>query len=254
MTRNHSFSAAGKTHPVDANPASTELKSGSKPVRGLFEPPDWDFRTHGILFKKDIEEAQKLKRRKPEAFKSSVRAQAIVAYSEQSLRWQIALGKAVVGNIPQPVQDLWIAADRKRKPKERLSAIDRFSCLFQKLPMNVAINLFKWLNGGSRSEVVKALDRTMIVVKADPKTGHLVETNGRGRKRSSTTITRIELAARRGNEGISQSKMARELFPNLPKEQAYARTRDFFLKNRWAIERTKYHLQHQPEPSRKSSY
>jgi len=238
-----SLPAAGKTRLL-ARPNSSPVapKATSKQIRGIMRPPHWDFKTHGLLFSKDIEEARKLKRENPAAFKSSARAQEIVAWSEQSVTWQIARGRAFAEDIPQPFWDFWIARDRKRKPKERFAALDRFARLFAKIPMNVGIALFDWLNGGPKSEVVRALGRTVWTMQIDPKTGSLTEVDGRGRKRSSATKERIELAARRRNENSSKRKMATELFPNLPQQQAYARTRDFFLKYRYAIERMRYRL------------
>jgi hypothetical protein len=237
--------AVGKTQLSGGpNHAPVDRKTTNKEGREAGRPPKWDFKRHGLLFEADVQEALKLKSESPAAFKSSDRAQAIVAWSERSLRWQIALGRAIAEGIPQPFRDLWIAKDRKRKPKERLAAIERFACLFNRIPMNVGIALFDWPNGGSKLEVVKALD-TVVTLKMDPKTGDLAEADGRGRKKSPATARRIELAAQRRNDGISQRKMATELFPHLYQEQAYTRTRDFFLKNRYAIERVRYRLRHQ---------
>lgn len=250
---NPSLPAAGKTRllaPSNSSPVAP--KAASKQIRGTQRPPYWDFKTRGLLFSEDIEEALKLKRENPAAFKSSVRAQEIVAWSEQSAKWQVALGRAIAKNFPRPFRDLRIARDRKRKPKERFAALDRFARLFGKIPMNVGIALFNWLNGGPKSEVVTALDRTVVALQIDPRTGALIEADGRGRKRSSATKERIELAARRRNENISERKMATELFPNLPQQQAYARTRDFFLKYRYAIERMRYRLRNLSQTSPKS--
>jgi hypothetical protein len=208
-------------------------------------PPEWDFKRYGLLFGAEEEEALKLKSENPAAFESSDRAQAIVAWSERNTRWHIAFRRAIAEGIPQPFRDLSIASDRTRKPKERLVALDRFASLFNEMPMNVGIAFFNWLNGGSKLEIVRALNRTVVTLKVDPKTGDLTEVDGRGRKRSPATARRIELAARRRNDGISQRKMATEPFPHLNQEQAYARTRDFFLKNRYAIELVAYRLRRQ---------
>jgi len=250
---NPSLPAAGKTRPL-ARRASAHVapKTANKQIQGANRPPKWDFRTDGILFEKDVEEALKLKTENPTAFNSSVRAQKIVAYEEQFAKRLEAHAEAVAKNYPKPLIDLRIARDRKRTPKERFAALERFAGLFQKIPMNVAIALFAWLNGGPKSEVARALGRTVVKAEIDPKTGDLVEVDGRGRKKSSDTKKRIERAARRRNENISQRKMASELFPNLPQQQAYARTRDFFLKNRYAIERMRYRLQELPQTSPKS--
>jgi len=226
-----------------AKTSKTLAKNLSNPEAD--RPPKWDFKRHGLLFDADEQEALKLKSENPAAFKSSERAQAIVARSERSLRWQIALGRAIAAGIPEPFRDLRIARDRTCKPKERFAALERFACLFNRIPMNVGKALFDWLNGGSELEVVRALDRTVVTLKVDPKTGDLVEADGRGRKKSPATARRIDLAARRRNDGKSQRKMATELFPHLNQEQAYARTRDFFLKNRYAIERVAYRLRRQ---------
>jgi hypothetical protein len=247
--------AAKKTRLL-ARPNSSLVapKAASKQIRGAKKPPDWDFKTYGILFEKDVEEALKLKRENPTAFKSSVRAQKIVAFSERSTKWRIDLGRAFAKNYPRPFRDLRIARDQKRKPKERFAALERFWRLFAKIPMNVGIALFEWLNGGPKSAVVSALDRTVFALRTDPKTGDLAEADGRGRKRSSATIKRIELAARRRNANISQREMATELFRNLPQQQAYARTRDFFFKYRYAIERMRYDLRSRSQTSPKSRH
>jgi len=146
--------------PVRANATPVEPKAASRTGRGTMKRPHWDFRTHGILFTKDIEEARKLKVEDPAAFKSSARAQAIVTYAEKSSEWQIALLRAFAKSIPRPFRDLWLARNRTRKPNERLVAIERFARVFDKLPMNVGVALFNWLEGGPKSEVVKALGRT----------------------------------------------------------------------------------------------
>jgi hypothetical protein len=250
---NPSLPAAGKTR-VLARPNSSPVapKAAIKQVRGAKGPPHWDFKADGLLFSEDIEEALKLKRENPAAFKSSVRAQRIVAWSEQSAKWQLARARAIAKNFTWPFPDLRIARDRKRKPKVRLAALDRFVRLFYKMPMNVNIALFNWLNGGSKSEVVTALNRTGVPFQIDHRTGALIEADGRGRKRSFATNERIERAARRRNENMSQREMATELFPDLTNEQAYTRTRDFFLKYRYAIERMRYRLRRLSQTSPKS--
>lgn len=227
------------------NHAPVDRKTANKEAQETDRPPKWDFKKYGLIFEADVQEALKLESENPAAFKSSDRAQAIVAWSQRSLRWQIALGRAFAEGIPQPFRDLRIARDRTRKPKERFAALERFARLFDSIPMNVGIALFDWLNGGSRHEVFKALDRIVVKVKIDPRTGDLAEADRRGRKKSSATAKRIELAARRRNDGISERKMATELFSRLYQEQAYTRTRDFFLKNRYAIERMRYRLRRQ---------
>jgi hypothetical protein len=250
---NPSLPAAGTKRSL-ARPDSAPVapKAASKQIRVTKKPPNWDFKTHGILFEKDIQEALKLKRENPAAFKSSVRAQEIVAYSEQSPKRMEAHARAAAKNLPKPLVDLRIARDPKHTPKERFAALDRFAGLFEKIPMNVAIALFDWLKGGPKSEVERALSRDVVRAEIDPKTGDLVEVDGRGRKRTSSTKQRIELAARRRNDNISQRQMASDLYPNLPQQQAYARTRDFFLKNRYAIERMRYHLRRLLQTSPKS--
>jgi len=235
-----------------AKTATVDLKAASKQVRWIKKPPHWDYKKHGLLFPKDIDEARKLRSENPAAFKSSVHAQEIVAWSEQSDRCQLASARAMTKNFKWPFPDLRIARDQKRKPKERLAALDRFVRLFYKMPMNVNKALFNWLEGGPKSAVINALNSTAVALKTDPKTGALVEANGRGRKRSSATKKRIELAARRRNENFSERRMATELFSNLHQQQAYARTRDFFLKYRYAIERMRYHLRNRSQTSPKS--
>jgi hypothetical protein len=243
---------AGKTRPLARlNSAPVAPKTASKQVQGTEGPPNWDFKTRGLLFQADVDEAMKLKRENPAAFKSSIRAQEIVAWSEQSAKWKLALGRSMAENFPRPLRDLRIARDRKRKPKERFAALERFASLFEKIPMNVGVALFDWLNGGPRSDVVRALSLTVVALEIDPKTGALVEADGRGRKRSAATKQRIERAARRRNANISQREMATELFPNLPQQQAYARTRDFFFKYRYAIERMRHRLRSLPQTSPK---
>ncbi len=152
--------------------------------------------------------------------------------------------------LPQPFRDLWIAGNRKLKPKRRLAAIERFKRLFGHIPMNVAIALFNWLNGGPKSEIIRALDRTVATLHLDSKTGALAEADGRGRKRSPNTNERLTLAARRQNEGMSQREMSTELFPGLPQRQAYTRTRDFFLKHRYHIELMRHRLLQKSRPAR----
>jgi hypothetical protein len=248
---NPSLLLAGKTRvQVSDNPAAGEPKAASKKVRRTKGPPEWDFKKHGLLFSEDIEEAQELKRENPAAFNSSARAQKIVAYVEDSLRWQVARGSALEKSLPRPFRDLRIARDRSRKPKERFAALDRFARLVDKIPLNVVTALFAWLDGGPKSEVAKALDRTVVTLKVDPKTGALAEANGRGRKRGAATIKRIELAARLSNDGLSKRKMATELFPHVAQGQAYARTRDFFLKYRYAIELMAHCLRRRSQSSR----
>src|SRR5579864_8523903 len=250
-----SLPAASKTRPLArSNSAPLALKTASKQIRVAMKPPDWDFKTYGLLFVRDVEEARKLQRENPTAFKSSVRAQTIVDWSEQSVKWQIAQERAIANNIPRPFRDLRIARDRKRNPKDRFAALERFWCVFSKIPMNVGIALFEWLDGGLKSEVVRALGQTRVALKIDPKTGHLSEADGRGRKMNSATLKRIELAARRRNENISERKMATELFPNLPQQQAYARTRDFFFKYRYAIERMRHRFRGLSRTSPKSRH
>ena len=243
----------GKTRlPVRANATPDEPKAASKIIRGAIKPADWDFKRLGVVFEKDVEEARKLKLENPAAFKKSVRAQEIVAKAEQASKWQIALGIAFAKSIPRPFRDLWLARDRTRKPKERLAAIERFARVFDKIPMNVGVALFKMLDGGPEGEVIEALGRPRVCLKRDPRTGEVAEADGRGRKRSPATQRRIETAARRLNEGISQKKMAVELYPRLDAEIAYGRTRDFFLKNRFAIDYVRRRLQIPLKPSRKA--
>jgi hypothetical protein len=243
--------AAGsfKANCLAINATRVKPKATRRKFQGPKGPPSWDFRKHGLLFSKDIEEALKLKRENPDAFKSSPSAQAIVAWCEQDVKWQMALARSFARSFPRPFRDHSIARDRKRKPNERFAALERFARLFGKIPMNVGIALFNWLNGGSKNEVVKALGRTVVALKIDPKTGALAEADRRGRKMSRATQEKIGLAARRRNEGVTEGKMATELYPNLLQPQAYARTRDFFLKYRYAIERMRYRLRHLPQTS-----
>jgi hypothetical protein len=228
-TETPSLRAAGKTR-IPAEP-----KASTKTVQGNREPSDWDFRANGLLFWEDVKEAHELKREDPDAFKSSIRAQKIVAFVEYSLKSQRALEREFEKNIPRAFRDLSIARDRKRKAKERLAAIDRFAKPFGKIPMNVGIALFHWLDGGNKNEIIQALGQTAVKLTITPQTGELVEVDGRGRRRSSATVKRIELAARLSSDGISQRKMAARLFPNISQEQAYAKTRDFFHKYRYLI-------------------
>jgi hypothetical protein len=78
-TENPSLKAAGKTR-IPAEP-----KAARKTVEKNREPSEWDFRANGLLFWEDVKEAQALKREDPDAFKSSVRAQKIVAFVEDLL-------------------------------------------------------------------------------------------------------------------------------------------------------------------------
>lgn len=224
-------------------------KVADKRDRGLEGPPAWDFRKYGLLYQEDIDGALKLQREDPAAFKSSLRAQEIVAWAERSATWQLNLGKAFEKSILQPFRDFWAARDSKRKPQERLAAFERFARLFQKIPMNVAVALFSWLNGGPISKLIEALNRQVTTLIVDPKTGDLAERDGRGRKTSLATKKRIGLGARLTNAGVSKRKMATKLYPDLPQEQAYARTRDFFLKYGYLIERTAYRLRRRSQPS-----
>jgi len=221
-TENPTLQVAGKTK------FPAEAKAARKTVRGTRESSDWDFRANGLLFWEDVKEAQALKREDPDAFKSSVRAQKIVAFVEDVLKSQSALEREFEKNIPRALRDLSIARDRKRKTKERLAAIDRFGKSFGKIPLNVGTALIHWLDGGSKNEVIQALGRTVVTLMINPQTGESAEVDGRGRKRSSATVKRIELAARLSNDGFSERKMAPRLFPNMPEEKAYVRTRDLF--------------------------
>jgi len=220
---------AGKTR------VPAEAKAARKTVQANREPSDWDFRANGLLFWEDVKEAQALKREDPDAFKSSIRAQKIVAFVEDVLKSQSALEREFEKNIPRAFRDLSIARDRKRKTKERFAAIDRFAKSFGKIPLNVGIALFHWLNGGNKNDVIQALGRTVVTLTINPQTGELAEVDGRGRKRSSATVKRIELAARLSNDGFSERKMAPRLFPNMPQEKAYVRTRDLFHDYRYWI-------------------
>jgi hypothetical protein len=248
-------SARKPVPPARSNDGATNQKPTNKKVQQANARPDRDFRKYGIIFEADIQKKLKLKRQNPAAFKSSVRAQAIVAYSERSTEWMIACAEAAAKSIPQPFRDLWIAKDRKRKPNERLAAIERFARLFDNMPMNVGVALFDWLKGGSRNEVIKALQEGVVTLKSSPKTGDLIKVDGRGRKQRSETLERIKLAAQRRNDGVSERQMAAELFPNLlHEEDAYTRTRDFFLRNRYAIERMRHRLKNRAQSTRRSSH
>jgi hypothetical protein len=154
--------------------------------------------------------------------------------------------------MPPPLDDFFIAISPKRRPNERFAALDRFARVFLKIRVNVFVALFDYLNGGPESEVVKALGRKAVTFKRDSKTGALVEVDGRGRKRSPATRERIRLAAQRINEGCTQRKMAPELFPDLTKDQAYGRTRDFCHKHRFELIRVRLLLQPRPKSSRQA--
>ena len=228
-TKNPSRQAPDKTR------MSAETKVVRNNVLGNREPADWDFRRDGLLLWEDVEEAQRLKREDPDAFKSSIRAQRTLAFVEASLESQRALKRKFAKNIPSALRDLSIARNRKYKTKERLAALDRFAESFGRIPMNVGSALFNWLNGGNNDEVIRALGRTEVTLTINPRTGELTEADGRGRKKDSATVKRIELAAQLIKEGISERKMAARLFPNLSKEKAYARTRDLFHDSRYWI-------------------
>jgi hypothetical protein len=246
LTKNPSFQAADKTRTV------AEAKAGRNTVQG--DAPEWNFRENGLLFWEDVEEAQKLKREDPDAFKSSIHAQKIVAFLEGSLESQRAIEREFEKNIPRAFRDLSIARDRKLKSKERFAAINRFAKSFGKIPVNVGIALFRWLDGGNKNDVIWALGRTVVTLTIDPKTGELTEPDARGRKKRSTTVKRIEFAARLINDRISQAKMAAKLFPKLPQEKAYVRTRDFFHDYRYWIaimaHRFRRRSQSSPKPHR----
>jgi hypothetical protein len=235
---------AGKTR------VPLEAKAVRNAVQGNREPSDWDFRANGLLFWEDVKEAQALKREDTDAFKSSIRAQKIVAFVEDSLQSQLALEREFEKNIPRAFRDLSIARDRRRKTKERLAAIDRFGKSFGRIPLNVGIALFHWLDGGNENEVIQALGRTVVTLTIDPRTGALAEADGRGRKRSYATLKRIELAARLSNDGFSECKMAPRLFPNMPKEKAYDRTRDLFCDYRYWIALMAHRLRTRSHPHR----
>ena len=177
-TENPTLQEAGKTR-IPAEP-----KPSRKTVQENCEPSDWDFRVNGLLFWEDVKEAHELKRENPVAFKSSIRAQKIVAFVEDSLESQSALEREFEKNIPTAFRDLSVARDRKRKAKERLAAIDRFAKSFGKIPMNVGIALFHWLNGGNENEVIQALSRTVVAFTISPQTGDLTKADGRGRKKT----------------------------------------------------------------------
>jgi hypothetical protein len=226
--------------------------SASAKVGAVLGPPPWDFRKYGLFSEEELRDALKLKRENRGAFKSSIRAQELVAYCERRVRWEISLAKAAEENIPQPLRDLGTATDRKCKPKQRFAALQRFKRSFGKIPMNVAIALFKWLEGGPKSDLQNALDRKVVTLKVNPKTGHLAEVDGRGQKIAPATIRRVKFVARLHNDGLSQRKIAPKLFPNLSVDQAYVRTRDFFFNYRYLIELSAYRLRRRPQPSGKS--
>jgi hypothetical protein len=245
QTENPTLPVAGKTR-IPAEP-----KAARKTVQGNREPSKWDFRANGLLFWEDLEEARELEREDPDAFKASARAQKIVSFARDWVESQCALEREIEKNIPSAFRDLSIARNRKYKTKERLAAIDRFAKSFGKIPMNVGIALFHWLDGGNENEVIQALGRTVVALAADPKTGELAKVDGRGRKRSVATVKRIELAARLSNDGISQRKMAARLFPNLPQEKAYLRTRDLFHNYRYWLAVTEHRLRSRSQSSPK---
>jgi hypothetical protein len=58
----------------------------------------------------------------------------------------------------------------------------------------------------------------------------------RGRKQDPRTPARILLAAKCKAEGMTQYKMARQLFPELSQNAAYSLTRPFLSQNKLAIE------------------
>jgi hypothetical protein len=187
------------------------------PALNSGEPPDWIKK----FFREDEKKALELLRK----------ARIVSPDQLQPL-------ERFVTDPPGWMQDLTIAADRKKEPEERLAAFERFDELFSKMPTIVAEPLFRWLEGqGSRSEVIKALENPVqVVVKFHPKTGKLVKDN-RGRRRDPATERNILLAAQRRNEGVSQRDMATELFPQLDQDKAYKETRDLFSKYRYAIDR-----------------
>lgn len=229
LPKNPSLGAADKTRMF------AEAKVGRNTVQRNREASDWDFRRDGLLFWQDVEEAHRLKREDPDAFKSSIRARKIAAFVEDSLVSQRALEREFENNIPSALRDLSVARNPKRTTKERLAAIDRFAKSFSKIPVNAAIALFRWLDGGNKNDVIQALGRTVVTLTINPQTGDLTEAERRGRKRRSATVRRIELAARLSKERISERKMAARLFPNLPQDKAYARTRDLFHDYRYWI-------------------
>jgi hypothetical protein len=198
-----------------------------------------------------VKEAQRLKHEDPDAFKSSVRAYKIVAFIEGSLKSQRALERGFEKNIPRAFRDLSIARDPKRKTKERFAAIDRFAKSFGRIPLNVGIALFYWLDGGDENEVIKALGRTIATLTINPQTGELTEADKRGRKRKSATVKRIELAERLSSAGFSERKMAARLFPNLSQEKAYVRTRDLFHDYRYWIALMAHRLRSRSQSSPK---
>jgi hypothetical protein len=248
QTENPTLQVAGKAR-IPAEP-----KAARKTVQGNREPSKWDFRANGLLFWEDLKEAQELEREDPDAFKASARAQKIVTFVTDWVESQSALEREFEKNIPSALRDLSIARDRKRETKERFAAIDRFSKSFGRIPLNVGIALFNWLDGGNENEVIQALGRIVVKLTINPQTGQLAEVDGRGRKRSSATVKRIELAARLSNDDFSQRKMAPKLFPNMPPEKAYNRTRDLFCDYRYWIalmaHRLRSRSQSSPKPDR----
>ncbi|MGD1212145.1 MAG: hypothetical protein ABR973_12400 [Candidatus Acidiferrales bacterium] len=232
-----------------------------------------------MLFHKDIEDALRMKAEKPVAFKSSARAQKLAAYSDEHVRWMIALTKESIRAFetrPPALQDLSIAADRKRKPKERLAAIDRFARSFGEIPNNVALTLFRWLDAekrirevrsrakdketleqvtleaqGRKDKLTEALGAVTLTLKMNQRTGELDEIEKRGAKQTDEMRHRLNLLARRLNEGVSEGEMAIELFPGLPQKEAYARTRDLRSKHRYLIELLRHGLQVQSRSPQK---
>jgi hypothetical protein len=97
-----SLRAAGKTQ------IPAEAKAGRK---GNREASHWDFRENGLLFWEDVKEAQELEREDPDAFKSSIRPQKIIAFVENSLESLRALEREFEKNIPRAFRDLSIARD-----------------------------------------------------------------------------------------------------------------------------------------------
>ena len=182
--------------------------------------PKWDFRENSLLFWEDIEKARELERKDPDAFKASARDQKVVTFVRDWGESQAAVERGFEKSIPRALRDLTIARDGNRKTKERFAAIDRFGKSFGRIPLNVGIALFHWLDGGNKNEVIQELGRTVVAFTIDPKTGELAEADKRGRKRISATVNRIELAARLINHGFSQRTMAPKLFPNMPPRES----------------------------------
>ena len=168
-TKNPSRQAAAKTR------IPAEAKAARKTVQRNREPSKWNFRANGLLFWEDVREAHELERQDPDAFKSSIRAQKIVAFVEDSVKSQRALERDLEQSIPRAFRDLSIARNRKYKTKVRFAAIDRFAQSFGKIPLNVGIALFRWLNGGNKNEVIQALGRTVVTLTTNPRTGELTE-------------------------------------------------------------------------------